>query len=153
MVGKTAPIRAHDAERMETIAKYCGCLPCLLVGLLDVHTTIEHVTEAGRRVGNDEQHQHTIGLCDWHHFGTCRGEQTRQKISGDRGPSLAWGRRTFEEHFGDEVKVLVPTQDFMLDQFAALPWPEYSVPRTVARRVRLFWIELRYAEPSQFTGQ
>jgi hypothetical protein len=138
---------------METISQYCGCLPCLLVGITDVHTTIEHVTEAGRRVGGEEQHQHTIGLCEWHHFARLHGGLTRQQASGIHGPSLAWGRKTFEEFFGDELKVLIPVQDFMLEQFAALPWPEYSVPRTVARRVRLHWIELKNAEPSQSLGR
>lgn len=151
MVGKTAPIRKHDAQRMDTIAKHCGCLPCLLMGFSDVHTTIEHVTERGRRVGDEEQHQWTIGLCVWHHFGRPlpqwesmpgRVGGPLQATSGALGPSLIWGRTTFEEHFGDEVNVLVPVQDFMLAQFDEAPWPEYSVPRQVARAVRNHWIEL-----------
>ena len=145
MVGKTAPIRAHDAKRMDTIATYCGCLPCLLVSWLDVHTSIEHVTEAGRRIDQEEQHQWTIGLCGWHHFGHYESRWNRQEMSGMFGPTLAWGRKPFEEHFGDEVHVLVPTQDFMLELFDQSPWPEYNVPRHVAREVRNHWIELRHA--------
>ncbi len=34
MVGKTAPIRPEDAGRMERIHKYCGCLPCLICGVV-----------------------------------------------------------------------------------------------------------------------
>lgn len=142
LVGKTARIRKQDADRMRTIHEYCGCLPCLLMGYLDVHTTIEHVTNRGRRVGGDEQHQWTIGLCVWHHFGWTKGRRTRQQMGGDRGPSLAWGRMTFEEHFGDEVDVLVPTQDFVLEKFDESPWESYSLPRQVARETRIFWIEL-----------
>ncbi len=131
---------------MEIIVKYCGCLPCLLMGYLDVHTTIEHVTDRGRRVGKGaDQHQWTIGLCVWHHFGHCPNHVSRQQVSGERGPPLTWGRRNFEEHFGDEVKVLVPVQDFMLEQFAEYPWAEYSVPRRTARDVRIHWIDLNHA--------
>lgn len=151
MVGKTRPIRAKDAKRMDKIAKHCGCLPCLLMGYLDVHTTIEHVTEAGRRIEGEEQHQWTIGLCTWHHFGHLAG-YSRQQMSGFRGPPLTWGRRIFEEHFGDEVKVLVPTQNFMLAAFDRQPWHEYAVPRNVARDVRNHWIDLN-AAPSRYTVQ
>jgi len=148
MVGKTAPIRKSDRDRFDTIKMYCGCLPCLLMGHLDVHTTIEHVTEQGRRIGKgSEQHCWTIGLCVWHHFGHLPNHTTRQKISGERGASLVWGRKIFEEDFGDEVKVLVPVQDFMLDRFADKPWPEYSVSRHIVREVRNHWIELNHAAP------
>lgn len=133
---------------MEIIAKHCGCLPCLLKGISDVHTTVEHVTEAGRRVGNDEQHQWTIGLCVWHHFGRTSSSAHRNLIIQSFGPCLADGRKPFEDYFGDEVQVLVPTQDFMLAEFDAQPWPEYSVPRKVAHRVRKHWRRLHHALPA-----
>jgi Recombination enhancement, RecA-dependent nuclease len=142
MVGPTPRARKDDRQRMDTIVHYCGCLPCLLMGYLDVHTSIEHVTERGRRIGGDEQHQWTIGLCVWHHFGHASNHGSRQQISGMRGPSLVWGRKTFEDHFGDEVQVLVPTQNFMLAEFEMSPWQEYNVPREVARDTRLEWIRL-----------
>ena len=131
---------------MDTIVHYCGCLPCLLVGYLDVHTSIEHGTERGRRVGKGAgQHRWTIGLCAYHHFGHTSGHRTRQQISADRGPSLIWGRNNFEAHFGDEVTVLVPVQDFMLELFADNPWAEYNVTRRVAQEVRNHWIILNHA--------
>lgn len=133
---------------MEIIAKHCGCLPCLVLGYPDVHTSIEHVTDRGRRLA--DEHQWTIGLCTWHHFGYTFNHWTRQQMSGEFGPSLAWGRTTFEEHFGDEVHVLVPTQDFMLKLFDEAPWPEYAVPRKVAHAVRNHWINLN-AAPSRYT--
>ena len=139
---------------MEIITKHCGCLPCLLTGHLNVLTTIEHVTEAGRRVGGEDQHQWTIGLCPWHHFGhNSRGWQ-RQQMQGEYGPPLAYGRKNFEEHFGDEVTVLVPTQDFLLALFAEKPWPEYDLPRDNARKLRIHWIELNHASvTSQSPGK
>jgi hypothetical protein len=152
VVGKTTrPIRARDAKRMDTISLFCGCLPCLLLGHLDVHTTVEHVTEAGRRVGGDEQHQHTIGLCPWHHFGKGRNGWSRQQLTGEFGPPLIY-RKAFEDFFGDEVTVLIPIQNFVLELFDRKPWPEYAIPRDVARKVRIFWID-KNAAPSRYIVQ
>jgi hypothetical protein len=146
MVGSTPRATKNQRQRMETIVQHCGCLPCLLMGYLDVHTSIEHVTERGRRIGKGpEQHEWTIGLCVWHHFGYTTNNQNRQQISGERGPSLIWGRILFEEYFGDEVHVLVPTQNFMLELFDERPWPEYAVRRDVARKTRIKWIDLNHA--------
>lgn len=154
MVGKTPRARKNERDRMEIIAKYCGCLACLLMGHLDRHTTIEHATEHGRRVGEGaEVHEWTIGLCTWHHFGHTHSHSSRQKMAGEFGPTLAWGRKPFEEHFGDEVKILIPVQNFMLAQFEEAPWAEYSVPRRVARETRYLWIELNHAATSQSSGK
>ena len=146
MVGSTPRARKNERDRMETISKHCGCLPCLLMGHTDVLATIEHVTERGRRIGKDEEvHRWTIGLCKWHHFGHTHNHCTRQQMSGELGPALTWGRHIFEEHFGDEVHVLVPTQDFLLARFAERPWQEYALPRDTAKETRIFWIELNHA--------
>jgi len=66
-------------------------------------------------------------------------------MTGEYGPSLGLGRYPFEEHFGDERDVLIPLQDYMLSLFAENPWPEYNVPREVARLVRHKWIEISHA--------
>jgi len=146
LVGKTPQIRKAERDRMEIIVKHCGCLPCLLVGYLDMHTSIEHVTDRGRRVGKgSEQHKWTLGLCVWHHYGHQQNHRTRQWMSGEFGPPLTWGRKSFEEHFGDELTVLMPVQDFMLELFAENPWPEYAVPRHIAHKVRDHWIDLNHA--------
>jgi hypothetical protein len=143
MVGKTPRILKDERLRLDNIKTYCGCLPCLLMGHLDRHTTIEHVTENGRRVGvKSAQHANTIGLCLWHHFGSCDHGQQKQFMGSEYGPSLAQGRRLFESHFGDEVHVLIPTQNFMLDQLESEPWGEYSVSRKAARNTQQKWIEL-----------
>lgn len=150
MVGKTPRVRKDERVRLDTIKTYCGCLPCLLLGHLDRHTTIEHVTESGRRVGSgSDQHANTIGLCLWHHFGTCESGWQKQTMLGEYGPSLAWGRRLFEDHFGDETKVLIPVQDYVLERFARQPWPEYTIDRETARLTRHYWIDLSHAQTSQ----
>ena len=146
MVGKTPRILKNEKQRLENIKMYCGCLPCLLTGHPDRHTSIEHVTEHGRRVGVEhEQHANTIGLCVWHHFSVCVPGQHVDEMVSYFGPSLGQGRRKFEEFFGDEINILIPLQNFMLDRFADHPWPEYSVPRRVARDVRNEWIALNHA--------
>lgn len=141
MVGKTRRALKNERDRMDIIAKHCGCLPCLLMGYSDVHTTIEHVTNRGRRLENE--HMATIGLCVWHHFGHTQG--IYQAVTGERGPTLVAGRHIFEAHFGDEVKVLLPCQDFMISLFYESPWLEYTVPRRICRQVRNKWIEINAA--------
>jgi len=153
VVGNTPRARKSERDRMETIATYCGCLPCLLTGHLDIHTSIEHVTNRGRRVGKGaEQHKWTLGLCTWHHFGHTQNHRDRQWMAGEYGPSLIWGRREFEEHFGDELQVLIPVQDFMLALFEDRPWPAYNVSRRAAREVRNEWIKRNHAAQSQSAG-
>jgi len=141
MVGKTPRARKNDRDRMDIIAQYCGCLPCLLMGHMDRHASIEHVTERGSRVGKGAvQHHHTIGLCTWHHYGHGPRSQAREV-----GPALAHGRIPFEEYFGDEVHVLIPLQDYLLGLFAADPWPEYTITAQAAMLTRTRWIELNHA--------
>lgn len=151
MVGKTPRILKDERERLRKIKEYCGCLPCLLVGHLDRWTTIEHVTDSGRRVGVESaQHANTVGLCLWHHFGRCDSGCQREPMVQELGPSLAHGRKLFEDYFGDEVKILIPIQNFLLAEFDADPWPSHNVSRRAARRTRKQWIELN-ARPSPFT--
>jgi len=146
MVGKTPRVRKGDRDRFEIIKLHCGCLPCMLLGHLDRHTSIEHVTDRGHRVGKDSaQHVATIGLCEWHHFGKCLPSTSRQYMSGEFGPSLQWGRYPFEGHFGDERHVLIPTQDFLLEQFERKPWPEYNISREAVRLTRIEWTSLNHA--------
>ncbi len=146
MVGKTPRIRKDERERLRIIKIYCGCLPCLLRGHLDRWTTIEHVTENGRRVGvKSDEHKNTIGLCVWHHFGACDPGLQREGMRRELGPALAHGRYAFEECFGDEVKILIPVQNFLLERFDESPWPEHNVNRRAARRTRNKWIELNSA--------
>lgn len=146
MVGKTPRILKDERERLRIIKIYCGCLPCLLRGHLDRWTTIEHVTENGRRVGvESDQHANTVGLCMWHHFGVCDPGLQRDPMTRELGPALAHGRYAFEEVFGDEVKILIPVQNFLIAQFDESPWPEHNVNRKAARRTRNRWIELNAA--------
>lgn len=152
MVGKTPRILKDERARLQIIKVFCGCLPCLLRGHLDRWTTIEHVTENGRRVGiESDQHANTVGLCMWHHFGVCDPGLQRAPMANELGPALIHGRHPFEREFGDEVKILIPVQNFLIAQFDAAPWPEHSVNHRAARRTRSQWIKLNRAESSSFT--
>lgn len=143
MVGKTPRILKDERARLQTIKIFCGCLPCLLMGHMDRWTTIEHITENGRRVGiKSDEHKNTVGLCLWHHFGVCDPGLQRLGMARELGPALAHGRHPFEEHFGDELKILLPVQNFLIAQFDQSPWPEHNINRHAARRTRKLWIEL-----------
>jgi len=152
LVGKTPRVLKDERARLQTIKIFCGCLPCLLRGHLDRWTTIEHVTERGRRVGvKSDEHINTIGLCMWHHFGPCDPGLPRAGMAAELGPALADGRYPFELAFGDEVKILIQVQNFLIAQFDLRPWPEHNVNHRAARRTRKLWIELNRAENSSFT--
>jgi hypothetical protein len=154
LVGKTPRVLKDERDRLQTIKIFCGCLPCLLRGHLDRWTTIEHVTERGRRVGiKSDEHANTIGLCLWHHFGACDSGQQRANMTKEMGPALANGRYPFELAFGDEVRILIPVQNFLVAQFDLRPWPEHNVNHRAARRTRNLWIELNRAENSSFIVQ
>jgi len=149
MVGKTAPIRNKDRIRFQVIREHTGCICCLIelrdAGYEEISlTTIEHVTDRGRRL--EDEHQATIGLCPWHHLGVPWSGMQSRDMTGTLGPSLANGRRPFEEHYGDEVHVLLPLQDELIIMFAADPWPAYTVPRSVRQAVRRLWTKLKKSE-------
>lgn len=148
VVGKTAPIRRRDEVRFYVIRYYTGCLCCAIelynscredVSL----TTIEHVTNHGRRL--EDQHQATIGLCPWHHQAVPWNGLSKKEMRNILGPSLADGRRPFEEHFGDEVDVLLPLQDELIIWFAEDPWQEYTIPAEIRQRIRALWTKMKSA--------
>jgi hypothetical protein len=148
MVGKTTPITRQDEIRFKVIQEYCGCLCCLIEtqnpGYEDIaHTTIEHVTDRGRRLA--DPHQATIGLCPWHHQAVPWNGLTKKEMGLILGPSLAQGRKLFEERYGDEVEVLLPLQDQVIIWFAEDPWPEYTIPAKVRQRIRAKWTEMKNA--------
>lgn len=145
MVGKTAPIKRADEIRFKVIQEYVGCLCCAIekhpMGLEDIAlTTIEHVTDRGRRL--PDEHQATIGLCPWHHQGHPWSGIDQDSMAVILGPSLANGRKPFEERYGDEVDVLLELQNEVILMFAQNPWPEYSMPNSIRQAIREKWLNL-----------
>ena len=141
MVGAVPQATPLQKHRFEVIKEYGGCVPCLLMGHKDVHATIEHVTESGRRIGKgNEQHDNTVGFCGYHHFGHCWHGLTKRLMIKMVGPSLAHGRKSFEEHFGPE-ETLVQLQDLIVHTYDETPWESYNMPKHVVAEVRELWIE------------
>ena len=68
---------------------------------------------------------------------------TKKEMGLILGPSLAQGRKLFEERYGDEVEVLLPLQDQVIIWFAEDPWPEYTIPAEVRQRIRAKWTEMK----------
>jgi hypothetical protein len=132
--------------RFKVIREYMGCLCCAIElhgsGYEDIAlTTIEHVTENGRRLF--DEHNATIGLCPWHHQAVPWNYKTKSQMRDLLGPSLAEGRKPFEDHYGDEIHVLLALQDEMIIWFAGEPWREYTMPDKVRKRIKAKWIELK----------
>jgi hypothetical protein len=55
------------------------------------------------------------------------------------GPSLAWGKKTFNTFFGSE-EILWKVQNFVLGQYLASPWYNYAIPYEVRRKATDLWI-------------
>ena len=99
---------------------------------------IHHITSGGRRQG----HEKTIGLCPYHHRGHIDEGHSKQRMSSVFGPSLAWGKKTFNTFFGSE-EILWKVQNFVLGQYLASPWYNYEVPHDVRRKASHIWISER----------
>jgi len=56
------------------------------------------------------------------------------------GPSLAHGKRTFQEFFGPE-RLLVSIQDYLIQSFEAEPWMGYSIPYEIRQQASELWLE------------
>ena len=121
-----------DKSRMQAI-KDSGCICCLLATGKTQAPDVHHLTSGGRREG----HQATLGLCGYHHRGLLDG-QSKQFVSGLLGPSYAWGRKGFQQHFGTDEQLL-KIQNMILERFTELPWHDYAVPYLVVREAKQMW--------------
>ena len=128
-----------DKDRMGLIKEHMPCLPCLLTVKKVRLPSVQHLVEGRKRLG----HQFTYASCEWHHFGHPFGNMTNQEMSGMFGPSLAWGKRTFQEFFGPE-RLLVEIQDLLIKRFESSPWLDYAVPYEDRRQAFHVWTEKRH---------
>ncbi len=138
MVGAVIPATKAEQERNDIIATYCGCLPCLLKKIPNVHATIQHVSEGRVRLGQSI----TYGSCIWHHLGKpLNPDKSADQHRKERGPSLYEGKRPFEAEFGDELH-LVAVQNYMVNLWRTHRWEPYAVPFHVVSDVQVFWGKL-----------
>lgn len=109
MVGKTKPPTAAQRRRMTRI-KQLGCILCRELGLGIMPCEIHHITDCGRRLGHD----HTVGICCWHHRGEPWTLDMRpSQMTATVGPSLAKNKRAFVSEFGTELDILKRQNDLI----------------------------------------
>lgn len=89
-----------------------GCVACTLDGVPNVPCDIHHLLSGGRRLGHD----HTVGLCEFHHRGIVPEGRTLEDYQHVHGPSLAAKPRAFRIRYGDEEELLA-IQDALLDHY------------------------------------
>ena len=105
-----------EAAWLRTV-KHAGCVCCAARGysreeggpLAEAH----HLLSGGIRRG----HQHTVGLCAWHHRGrlivTGWTHATHRRLLG---PSLAEGSVPFHKAFGDDDALMAATHALIARQ-------------------------------------
>lgn len=144
MVGKTKKPTTEEKQRMDVLKHHVPCIPCLMIGRTSL-PEVHHLVSGMRRLGHDK----TISLCLWHHRAIPlenwsgldgSGGGAKQATSGLLGPSLAWGRKSFEGFFGPEA-LLVRIADGILDAYRRRPWLDYNVPYSVKAKARDYWRE------------
>jgi hypothetical protein len=100
-VPKSKHIKATDKVRFDEFRKI-GCICCKQMGWFR-DPEVHHITDGGRRIG----HQETLPLCEWHHRAVRPyGLPTDKLAARVYGPSLASGKKTFQDYFGSELELL-----------------------------------------------
>lgn len=103
---KPKPMNKSDKARVEFIKQH-GCQACrkrkLGWRLPDVH----HVLRGGRRVS----HQHTCGLCAWHHEGHQPDGMSQADCLDLFGPSRKRHPKEFAQEFGTEESLVSEIND------------------------------------------
>ena len=138
MVGKTKTPTKAEKDRMTVLKEHVPCIPCLMVVRKVRLPSIQHTVSGMTRDG----HLSTYSACDWHHFGYVQDGMDKMQMMGLLGPSLAHGKRGYQEHFGNE-KLLVRLANFFVDEFQKSPWMDYMVPYELQRRAFNYWSENR----------
>ena len=134
MVGKSDHMTVAQQHRIDSVKEFCGCLPCLLDGLLDCHADYHHVLSGGRRIS----HSHGYGNCPWHHRGLCWENLNSNQMTEQLGPSMSMNRREYKNRYGSEERLL-STQNFMLCLLSVTPWQSFVTPPGIAEQVRAYW--------------
>lgn len=118
MLGKrsTTTPTASQAKRLSAITRCVACVINQRNGLPTTGQPAErhHLTLGGlhgqRRLGHD----HSIGLCAWHHRGVAPHPHNSRAATRDFGPSYARQPRAFRDHFGRD-DALLSLQNELLD--------------------------------------
>jgi len=127
VVGRTEAAVPAEKQRMERIKFYTGCLPSMLRGFDNGHCQVHHVLD---------------GVSEWHHEGHTHPGRDPRYMEWRFGPSMARNPRAYHEAFGSEAQLL-NLQDFALEIFKAIGWPQFAMPREVSDQLRKFHREQR----------
>ena len=141
-MGRAKPATSAEKRRMTILKESVPCICCLVLGKVRL-PEIHHAVSGMRREG----HNKTVSLCPWHHrsipldnWQKLDGAEggANQATSGLLGPSLAHGKRTFQEFFGSEhLLVLIATR--LVKSYEESPWHNYDIPYDLKRKVIEYW--------------
>lgn len=101
------PTKAQEA-RFRAI-KDLGCVCCRVLGFPGEPPEIHHLLSGNVRRGHD----HTVGLCPWHHRGVPKDGWDRASLKDLIGPPLSGGAKAFRAAFGSDDDLLL-IQDALL---------------------------------------
>lgn len=87
---------AADCARFAKIHDI-GCIACRLNGHYREPCEIHHLNIGGKHGAPNLGHDHTIGLCAWHHRGVMDRWKDAQTYEFERGPSFARSPSAFRE--------------------------------------------------------
>lgn len=106
------PANKAQRHRMASI-KLIGCLACRIDGRGYVPCEVHHLNEGGRHGGERRGHDFTIGLCPWHHRGTCREGWTVADMTAGYGSSWAHEPTRFSLSYGEDDRLLQYQNDLL----------------------------------------
>lgn len=92
---------AAQKRRFDAI-KDAGCVVCRRHLNVLTMPEIHHLTDSGRAISHD----HTVGLCQWHHRGVQEPGWSSREMERVFGPSYQRSKRAFVERFGDNDTLL-----------------------------------------------
>jgi hypothetical protein len=128
MIGSPLSEPTLAQELRWDLIRQIGCLACRLrfpklMRLCEIH----HLTRGGHHGMPRLGHDHTIGLCAWHHRGEPEGSTRARKLRAWLGPSYFHEAVDFREVFGDD-EFLLEAQNQLVERFRRLTFITPRVP-------------------------
>lgn len=94
------------------LVKQLKCLACEIEDVDQPAITHEHHLNLGGKAGQKRLgDEYSVALCAWHHVGEPPNGMTASEATFHYGPSLARSSRRFRECYGEDVKLLMITNE------------------------------------------
>jgi hypothetical protein len=103
--GKPTVAQAARFEHIRAI----GCIACLLTGWFSIDPEVHHLNQGGYHGAKRRGHDFTIGLCTWHHQGTCQDFSKADEARFVLGPSYKLHKMAFRARYGTDEQLLETT--------------------------------------------